>query len=112
MNSSLRSRLALMKTPLVTLGAILLSTAPALAINGGGSGTLSAIETGATQVQSAMIFVGFTGTISGIAVGAWHFFRHQDDWLGGATRVLAGMAGGVIVSQAVPLASIAGGLKI
>jgi len=91
------------------VSAIVATTTPAFAAVGGGTGALAGIQTGATQVQAAMVGVGFAGCIIGIALGAWHYMQHRDDWLGASGRLIAGIAGGVIVSQAVPLASLGGG---
>jgi hypothetical protein len=94
--------------PLI-LASLFTTAAPAFAAVGGGTGALAGIQTGATQVEAAMVGVGFIGCVIGIALGAWHYVQHRDDWLGASGRLIAGIVGGVIVSQAVPLASLGGG---
>lgn len=101
-------RIALRSLPMIAT-AVLASVQPALAAVAGGGGALAGIETGTTQVQNAMLGVGFAGCVIGIALGAWHYIQHRDDWVGASGRLIAGVAGGVIVAQAVPLASLGGG---
>ncbi len=99
---------ALRYLPLI-IGAIVATISPAFAAAGGGSGALASIQTGATNVQGAMLGVGFAGAVIGVAFAGWHFLNHRDDWAGSAGRLMGGIIGGVIVSQAVPLASLGGG---
>jgi hypothetical protein len=105
--SSARS-IVLRSLPLA-IAAIGASVAPAFAAVGGGAGALAGIQAGATNVQAAMLGVGFAGAVIGVAFAGWHFLNHRDDWAGSAGRLLGGIIGGVIVSQAVPLASLGGG---
>jgi len=93
----------------VIIGAIVATISPAFAAQGGATGALAGVQTGATQVQAAMLGVGFAGAVVGIAFGGWHFLNHRDDWAGAAGRVMGGIVGGVVVGQAVPLANIGGG---
>ncbi len=105
---SLVRAVALRSLPLA-IATVASSIHPALAAAGGGAGNLAGIQQGANQVQAAMLGVGFAGCVIGIALGAWHYVQHRDDWTGASGRLIAGVAGGVIVGQAVPLASMGGG---
>ncbi|MGH7707201.1 MAG: hypothetical protein ACREM8_02810 [Vulcanimicrobiaceae bacterium] len=82
---------------------------PAFAAVGGGGGALAGIQTGATAVQNAAMGVGYSMAVGGIAFGGIHWSQHRDDWVGSAGRVLAGIAGGVVVGNAPALAVLGGG---
>jgi hypothetical protein len=106
----LACKFALRSLPLI-VSVVLSSAHPAFAVTAGGAtGALAGIQTGTTSIQNAMLSVGFAGCVIGIALGAWHYIQHRDDWVGASGRLIAGVAGGVIVSQAVPLASLGGGV--
>ena len=89
---------------------VVASTHPALAVTGGGTGALAGVQTAATNMQNALLGVGFAAAIIGIGTGAIHWAGHRDDWAGAATRTLAGVIGGVIVANAPALASVGGGV--
>lgn len=89
---------------------IVASIHPALAVNGGGTGSLAGVQAAATNMQNALLGVGFAAAIIGIGTGAIHWAGHRDDWAGAATRTLAGVIGGVIVANAPALAAVGGGV--
>ncbi|GAC1548403.1 MAG: hypothetical protein NVS4B5_21390 [Vulcanimicrobiaceae bacterium] len=89
---------------------IVASIHPALAVQGGGNGALAGVQTAATNMENALLGVGFAAAIIGIGTGAIHWAGHRDDWAGAATRTLAGIIGGVIVANAPALAAVGGGV--
>ncbi len=70
--------------------------------------SLPEINTGATNTQQMLVFVGYTAALVGVAVGALHFFQHRDDLWGTGYRVLGGVVAGYIVTHAPTIMGWAG----
>ena len=94
--------------PLIA-AAIFGSVHPALAAVGAGGNGLAGIETGATSVQNAAIGLGSAFAVGGVALGAIHWAKHREDWLGCGERVGGGIAAGFIAGNAPAIAAIGGG---
>lgn len=80
---------------------------PAFAATGG-AGALAGIQTGATQVQSAMQGIGWAGAIIGVVFAGLHLAQHRDDWAGTGLRVVGAVAAGVVVANAPAIAAVGG----
>jgi hypothetical protein len=110
MNKRVKSigEIAVRSIPLV-VSVVLASAHPAMASLGSATGALSGITTGANEVQTSMQYVGMIACIIGIAIGGLHWVQHRDDWMGAGSRVLAGIIGGLVVSNAANIATMGGG---
>lgn len=100
--------LVLRSVPLM-VSVVLISAHPAMAALPAAAGALSGITTGANEVQTSMQYLGMIACVIGIAVGGLHFVQHRDDWFGAGSRVLAGVIGGVVISNAMAIAVMGGG---
>lgn len=87
-----------MKTRIISLGAIaagVLASHPAFAA----TTTLTEIQTGATNVQDAVTYVGYIAAVIGLVVAALHYFQHRDDLWGVGYRVLGSLLAGYIITH-------------
>jgi hypothetical protein len=73
----------------------LLITGPALAV----TTSLPEIQTGATNVQNTVVFIGYIAAVIGLVFAALHYFSHRDDLFGTAYRVLGSLLAGYIITH-------------
>lgn len=99
-------KVALRTFPLM-VAVVAASIHPALAATTG-AGALAGIETGATQVQTAMQGIGWAGAIIGVVFAGLHLAQHRDDWSGTGLRIVGAVAAGVVVANAPAIAAIGG----
>jgi hypothetical protein len=87
-----------MKTRIISLAAIaagVLAAHPAFAA----TTSLTEIQTGATNVQDAVTYVGYIAAVIGLVVAALHYFQHRDDLWGVGYRVLGSLLAGYIITH-------------
>jgi hypothetical protein len=82
---------------------------PAFASMGQASGALAGIQTGANMVQTSLQYVGMVACVIGIALGGIHWIQHRDDWFGAGIKIVSGVIGGVVISNAMAIAVMGGG---
>lgn len=61
--------------------------------------TLTEIQTGATNIQSAVTYVGYIGAVIGLVTAALHYFQHRDDLWGTGYRVIGSLLAGYIITH-------------
>jgi hypothetical protein len=110
MNTHLKTVAAISARSLpLVVSAVLALPHPAFAAVGAATGALAGISTGATMVESSLQYVGMIACVIGIAIGGIHWVQHRDDWFGAGSRILSGVIGGVVISNALTIATMGGG---